>query len=195
MNSYTRRKYLRIMQEIQRRIEAVKDLNSGKTSTTYLQTTIETEALQIRKILELIAYSSLVANKTGYSTARQNFAKDWHAKRILKAIETVNSSFYPTPIVKTNKGMWNKKKNGYLTRKQFEKLYDRCSDFLHSDNPFSKPKRSITFHDKVCDYINKIEALIENHTIQLSSSLSLRVHLSDDGEYPLKALLLSKNPT
>ena len=69
------------MEEIKKRTEVVNGLLTGEFHTKYIQTTAESICLQIRKILELIAMASLVANRSEYTKYRKNFYRDWNAKR------------------------------------------------------------------------------------------------------------------
>ncbi|AZR40728.1 hypothetical protein MTMN5_01277 [Marinobacter salarius] len=159
-----------MMWECRYRIDALRDFTSGKTHCTYLQTTIESEALQLRKLLELIAYSSLVSYQEAYRSVRSDIAKDWHAARILRKIETINPEFYPVPIKGFSKQGWNKVRGGYLTRKQFERLYDKCGAMVHAQNPFLKGKSSLAFHSSVPEYLGRIEILLSEHVVRLANS-------------------------
>jgi hypothetical protein len=173
MKSRARKKYASMMWECRYRVETLRDFTSGKTHCTYLQATIEAEALQLRKLLELIAFSSLVSYQEAYRSVRSDIAKDWHAARILRKIEGINPEFYPVPIDGYNRKGWNRLQGGYLTRKQFERLYDKCGAMLHSQNPFSKGKSSLAFHKKVPEYLSRIETLLSEHLVELAESREL----------------------
>ncbi len=173
MESRARRKYASMMWECRYRVETLRDFTSGKTHCTYLQTTIEAEALQLRKLLELVAYSSLVSYQEAYRSVRKDIAKDWHAARILRKIESINPKFYPVPIDGFDRQGWHRVQGGYLTRKQFERLYDKCGAMLHSQNPFSKGKNSLAFHKKVPEYLGRIETLLSEHLVELAESQEL----------------------
>lgn len=169
--STNRRKYLTLMSEIDRRLEVLRDFQSGTASTTYLQTNIESQALQLRKILELIAYASLLPNRKAYENARNDIQKDWHASRILRKIEALNPNFYPVPVSLTRGGEWKRKYNGFLTKNQFIVLYDRCGQVLHAKNPFSRvSQRSLAFEKHISEYASRIETLLSEHLIRLSTS-------------------------
>ncbi|MCV6622267.1 MAG: hypothetical protein OIF51_11030, partial [Cellvibrionaceae bacterium] len=139
-------KYAECMEEIKKRTEVIRAFLDGRCSALYKQTTAESICLQVRKILELIALASLVANKEEYAKSRAKFAKDWHAKRILQSIEQINPNFYPTPSTQVLDNVTGKVvevkpiKTGFLTRKDFENIYDRCGGLLHAQNPFSASK-------------------------------------------------------
>lgn len=168
-NSQIRIKYLKLMWEAEKRLEVLKGYVNCDIHSLYLQATIESEALQLRKLLELIAYSSLISHKFEYESVRDDISKDWHAKRILKKVEQLNPNFYPIPVNGVKNGKWNKLRGGYLTKKQFETLYDYCGSILHSKNPFSKvSKKVMSFHSKVPEFVTKIENLLYEHTVKLA---------------------------
>ena len=170
-SSRIRRKYLELMLEVEKRLEVLNGFISKEIGALYVQTTIESEALQLRKILELIAYSSLIAHKTAYESIRSDISKDWHASRILRKVETLNPGFYPIPTNGIKNGNWRRVRGGFLTRKQFETLYDRCGNVLHSKNPFSKISQySLSFHKQVPSYVSRIERLLEEHVVVLAGS-------------------------
>ncbi|EGQ8204581.1 hypothetical protein [Vibrio cholerae] len=173
-NSRIRKKYLHLMWEVDKRLEILKALSSENINVMYPQATIETEALQLRKTLELIAYSSLVAHKELYESVRADIAKDWHAKRIIKKVSSINPDFYPIPTKGFYDGKWNDLRGGFLTVNQFEYLYDSCGDLLHINNPFSKVRKNVfAFHKRVPEYVEKIESLLNEHRVRLPEDLGL----------------------
>jgi hypothetical protein len=173
-NSRARKKYLSLMWEIEKRLEVLKALISGEADVIYLKAQIETEALQLRKVLELIAYSSLVCHQEQYRAIREDIAKDWHAKRIVNKIKTINPRFYPIPTKGCFDGYWKDVKSGFLTLKQFQVAYDSCGDILHIKNPFSKVNKSATaFHKRVPEYIDRIEKLLSQHRVYLPDNYGI----------------------
>lgn len=167
-SSRLRRKYLSLMWEAEKRLEVLHAFMRKEITSLYLQATIESEALQIRKLLELISYSSLVAHKEAYKAARAEISKDWHADRILAKIEKVNPFAYPIPTDGVKNEKWNVLRGGFLTRKQFSALYKRCNGVLHSKNPFGQePTNSLAFHRNVPEYTHRIEKLLTEHRVRL----------------------------
>lgn len=182
MKSRDRKKYASLMWEARLRIEALHDLVDRRTHVTFLQSTVETKALQLRKVLELIAFASLITYREAYKAVRNDISRDWHAERILKKIEEINPNFYPVPVRGSSQHDWNKLKGGYLTRKQFAALYDKCGDMLHSKSPFNRGKTASSFDRKVPQYIERIENLLTEHLINLASTeewVYIRVPLPD----------------
>ncbi len=164
-------KYIACMEEIKKRTEVVTGIVRGEISTRYVGTTAESAALQLRKILELIALSSLVANHKQYSKYRANFRKDWNAKRILETLDKANPKFYPVPTIQVQieKGRFDTPhiESGYLTKDDFVVLYDRCSTILHADNPFSIREEDIKafLFKEVPEWMDKIITLLNHHHV------------------------------
>ena len=167
-------KYANCMEEIKKRTEVVYGFLRREIHATYLQTTVESICLQIRKILELIALASLVANKSEYEKHRKNFQRDWNAKRILKTLDKANPKFYPIPseqVVSPETGKVIEAipiTSGYLSRADYEDLYDECSEILHASNPFSSVQQEIqSFLDNTPEWMQKIRVLLNHHQVQL----------------------------
>ena len=142
--------YVDCMEEIKKRVEVVRSILLGRLSVLYMATTAESVALQLRKILELIALASLVAHREEYSRIKGNLAKAWNAKRLLKELEEINPNFYPQPSRQVLKGTNSEGQSfydtppiesGYLTKEEFVNLYNRCSGLIHADNPFSEGQK------------------------------------------------------
>lgn len=167
--------YAEAMEEIKFRTEQAR--SALKKEIPFARADIQTEfvCLQIRKILELIAFSSLVANKEKYAEAYTDYANHWKAVKILKKISEINPEFYPRPTeIKKEKDVinLNSKKaleNGEdtaLTISEFEKLFDDCGIYLHVPEPFKvKPEKILSFTPD--QWIKKIVLLLQNHTIYL----------------------------
>ena len=174
--------YADCMEEIKKRTEVVDGFLRGELHAKYLQTTVESICLQIRKILEFIALASLVANKAEYEKQRKNFHRDWRAKHILKTLDKANPQFYPSPskqVTSPETGKVVEVKpitSGYLSRTDFEALYDECSNILHASNPFSGEQQEIqAFLDKTPEWMEKIRVLLNHHQVQLIDERQLWV--------------------
>ena len=164
-------KYIACMEEIKKRTNVVTGFIRGEINSKYLITTAESTALQIRKVLELIALSSLVANHEQYRKQRVHFRKDWNAKRILDTLASVNPKFYPVPTkqVWISEGIYDTPnvESGYLTQDDFIELYDKCSAMLHSTNPFSEEyvNARIFLFEEAPKWMDKIIVLLNHHHV------------------------------
>ena len=150
--------YVLCMTKIKQRIAVVRWLKTeDPLGATKSMLTAELVFVQFRKILELIAFSTLTANKEKYSKTHKNYGDHWNAKQMLACVERENVDFYPVPVaqIKTDvkgRGMLPKRRGGYLTRKDFEMLLDAAGQVLHMRNPFSTKDPLATIHYTELEY-------------------------------------------
>ncbi len=180
-------KYCDLMEEIKRRISVIDFFLSGAGHALFEPTTIESMMLQIRKILELIAMASLVANKKVYSKVYSNFAKSWNAEYLLKDLARVNPDFYPKPVVELSsedprvKNQLGDRGNDYLTKDEFIKVYKKCGAIMHASNPLGR-KPSYEYYKKIIpEWRVKIINLLNNHQIRLLNDTGFYlIHMKED---------------
>jgi hypothetical protein len=195
-------KYIWSMTEIKLRMEVIDNILNGVKSTGQFPTDMECVALLFRKILELIALSSICANKDVYSAKRESFYKDWNGKRILDDLEKVNRNFYPQPskqIVDEKTGRvakLEKIKEEYLTKELFIQLYDKCSEHLHSYNPYGEYPNLDELKADFLKWKNKIVNLLNHHQIQLvnqTRQLWVVMRSRDDGKVHVAEMVQTKS--
>lgn len=168
-------KYVTLMEEVKRRIVVVNALLVEKPVLPYLATAIESTYLQLRKILELIAFGSLVANREEYSKVYVEFAKSWNARLLLRDLERVNPDFYPRALVATP-GLTPDVKFHFidnaaaLTKDEFLKLYEKAGAMLHAENPFGAKLDYEHYLDSARGWRDKILALLDTHMFHLVGS-------------------------
>jgi hypothetical protein len=160
-------KYLATMSEIRFRLNGIRKILCFQPVDVV---SFESILLQIRKSLELIAFSSLVSNKDCYENVRGNVEKDWHAIRILKVVEMANPDFYPEPVVPSKESKLPLLSEGFLSRAEFVKWYDLCGDYMHATNPFIKEKNRSDTLDLIPELITRLELLLQDHMISLSGT-------------------------
>jgi hypothetical protein len=135
--------------------------------------TEELVCVQFRKVLELIAFSSLCANKQKYAEAHKNFGEHWRAKNMLDVIRKLNEDFYPAPVIvgpspnPAVKFHLADSKEAFLTESEFVELYDLSSDVLHMRNPFSTRNPMVTSRHTVGQWVQRIQNLLKSHMIRL----------------------------
>jgi len=178
--------YCDLMQELKRRTAVVYGLLHGPYTTPYPATNVECMVLQVRKILELIALGSLVANRDEYSRQYTKFTEHWHAARILRDVEKINPNFYPKPIKEVpskRPGIKNALVDvteGFLTKQQLVEVYDLCGEILHAKNPFSGQQDYVGFNKLVPQWMEKIRCLLNTHIIRLiDTEYFLLVHMKE----------------
>ena len=183
-------RYLRCMEEVQDRLRLVKSVTSRKLSTGREFADAEFVFLQLRKVLELIAFASLTANKETYSAAHAKFATHWNAKWMLADLEKVNPEFYPMPVGKPQEQADGIKhfpvvSGEFLAKDDFILLYDKCGEVLHARNPFTDKSSTIDVLYPVTQWLSRIQTLLEIHVMHLLGGNKWVIFLPEDGEIHL----------
>lgn len=178
--------------EIKRRLDVIADHLGGKTKEKYRIIEAEVVSLQFRKILEMTALMSLVANKEAYAEQNEKFARHYHAERIINDLERINPNFYPCPIMRIEQeGNFDRLENlteGFLTKEEFVKVYEKCGAMMHAHNPFGDKKAGDKLLEE-CEalfpeWYSKICILLKHHRIELIGGKAMVIGLlerSDNG--------------
>jgi len=185
-------KYQKCLFEIKKRTEVINDFLTRKKTIGYLISEVEFICLQFRKIIELIALSSLVANKEEYSKQHEKFETHWNARLIFQDLERINSKFYPEPskqiekLDNSGKRYFNFEpiKSGYLTKDKAIQIYEKCGGILHADNPFRGEKNIKDMYNLFPKWLSEIITLLNHHCIVLHGKNQMIVGLmqaKDDG--------------
>ncbi len=76
---------------------------------------------------------------------------------------------------------WQELKEGYLTKEDFLKVYEKCGKIMHADNPFGS-KTDLDYYEKQIDiWINKIIRLLNSHLIKLVDDTNLYlIHMQEE---------------
>jgi hypothetical protein len=169
--------YLALVEEAVARLTAAERFLASSPEVVFLESAI----LQLRKSLELNAFAAIAPDKKKYEALRAgaakdpDFTKDYHAAKIFAALQRVNPDFYPlalTPAVRQPSGVWHydRKQSGYLTKKQFERTYDRLGKQLHSHNPWSSPKNIQNLRADLPGIIARARGLVQLHARVIRTS-------------------------
>ena len=160
------KKYCQCMEEVRHRASLIGSfIASGGSFGSNLHD-YEVVCLHLRKILELIAFSALTANKEEYSKIHNDYSKKWNAKRLLKSIGKLNPDFYPQPveyagIIDGGVKHFKEVETGFLNKEDWIKLYDLCSKALHVWNPYEERDRQINFEISVAEWVKRIQNLLK----------------------------------
>ena len=169
-------KYVAQMDEINRRVASIKTI--AEISVGHLPMAVVTECiyLQFRKVLELIAMSSLVANSPAMeqmNRSRRKLGNKWNGETILKLVEGINPDFYPIPIIERQprhsaaKAELVEKTESFLTRNDFSRLYNLCGGLMHADNPLGGKTDYKNYWDEGPGWESRILELLGCHKIRL----------------------------
>jgi hypothetical protein len=133
---------------------------------------LERAMLHIRRVLECVAFASLLANEGQIRPAIRDASGMWNAKKILDAVERVNPDFFPVPaeIVRTTQGTVSlnllPSKANILTRDDFVKLYGFTSRVIHERNPLAA-EEELNVERPWREWIQRIRNLLQVHRIGL----------------------------
>ncbi len=181
--------YAKLMKEVKLRTAVIDALRSGNAHETFPETRIESIYLQLRKILELIALGSLVANHDALAKIVSTLGDHWNAKTMFRDIKKVNPDFYPHPVVdqpSTVPGATNELVplvEGTLTKEDFVHLYDRCGGLLHAANPLGRTVDYDRYAADVPKWLGKIVTLLSSHKIHLLGDTGFwLVHMREEGD-------------
>jgi len=187
------KKYCDLMEEVKRRIEVVNYFLSGQGNALYQPATIESVCLQIRKILELVAFGSLVANRDAYTAAYTKLSKAWNAGEILAELEKINPAFYPVPVIDVPSNVpgvqsrHQKRVGDYLDKDEFKEVYGRCGVMAHAANPYGKGIDYMYYARKLPVWRTRIMNLLNAHDIHLLGNPGMyAIHMSEHGDDRVK---------
>lgn len=182
-------RYCNLMEEVKRRIAVVDYFTSGQGNALYQPPTLESTCLQLRKILELIAFGSLVANETAYSSVYSKISKKWHADDILRELAQVNPDFYPVPVVEVPAESpkvlhkLERRKGDFLAKDDFPEVYGRCGLMAHAANPYGKGIDYLYYKKTLPIWRTQIVNLLNNHEIHLLNQPGMYViHMKEAGD-------------
>lgn len=180
--------YTYFMYEIKSRtnvvLRSLHAYNSGTSLTGYRQSDIELCFLQLRKILELMMFASLVAHATNGQKLQKNLAeKEWNAQKILDFLSRVNTDFFPQAIQRDENDSSPAPQmipvEGALTRDEFGKLYNRvCGKYLHASRDLTSLHDHQSLFDEVSIWITKLRRLLDSRWIVVSDEIAFAVLMS-----------------
>lgn len=164
--------YQTLMTEARYRLEAFNHILSGQTGLAEALI-MELCYLQLRMLCETIAIGCLVLHE-GISEIAMNkkLANEWHAEKIIDALETLSPLFFPQPVdvnTKTKHIQGGKKPNA-IERDEVVKLYSICGQMLHRGtakkllNHKSVPYKQLDAAE-IVGWGQKIEDLLSTHLI------------------------------
>jgi len=194
-NQASLKTYLRCLEEAKHRLAFAESFAVG--STGHPRVDIESACLQFRKALELIAYAAIAPHREKYSAWRRqakgskDYRKDFNGKKILHSLSRLNPYFYPRPLLpaveRNGAKHFEPFRGEYLTKKRYEKAYDRCGAILHADNPWGHDKQYENFSKEMPTYIEWTRTLIKLHSVLIEHSGGVAAWLVEAGDLTTKA--------
>ena len=88
--------YCDLMEEVKSRVESVNQLMALPGIT--IQTRVESICLQLRMLLELIVFSSLVSNKDVWQRSQKELQSSQDISKKVRELKRIHPKFYPSPV-------------------------------------------------------------------------------------------------
>jgi hypothetical protein len=177
-------KYCGLMEEVKLRIAVIDYFVFGQGHALYQPPTLESACLQLRKVLELIAFGSLVANAEAYTSVYTKAG--WQAADLLRELEQVNPQFYPIAVIEVPSKIpgvvQHKKREGdCLTKTDFPEVYGRCGVMAHAANPYGKGIDYGYYEKMLPFWRGRVVNLLTSHEIHLLNRPGMYViHMKEE---------------
>lgn len=160
--------YCDLMEEIKSRVESIDQLMEMPGIT--IRTRVESVSLQLRMLLELIVFSSLVSNKDIWQKSQKELQSSQDMSRKLKELRRLHPGFYPKPVdqqERTSEGEPAERSEGFLSEGELIRVYGRLGNILHADNPMGRQTDYRFFMDAVPEWISQVQSLLGCHKVHL----------------------------
>lgn len=180
--------YCKCMEDVKARLNLIRAITEGQLPLGAEGLDGEVVCLLLRKVLEQIAFSSLVAHRETYEDVHNDVGSIWRAKRLLERLGKLHPEFYPAPVrrgVSQHFGVQHQFEpvtDGFLTKDEFVFLYDTASDGIHTWNPFKDAERVINFQRPIAEWVVRIEALLDHHLVHFVGTQDLWLIQMDNPE-------------
>lgn len=162
--------YRALMSEARYRIDAFNHILAGGTGLAEALV-MELCFLQLRMLCETIALASVVIHgDISEIVMNRKLATEWHAEKIIDALEKLHSNFFPQPVEYRDKHIQGGVTPNAITKEEVIKLYGICGDALHRGTAKKisnyKTTKSRKFDaPEITIWVQKIEDLLGTHVI------------------------------
>ncbi len=160
--------YCELMQEVKSRLESIDHLlaNPGISSRTQ----VESICLQLRMLLELVVFSSLVPNKDVWQKSKKELQSSQDISKKLRELKRLHSNFYPRPLDPEKRSAGGEpvdRADGFLSEDKLIAVYGRLGNILHAENPMGKETDYPSLIDAVPGWISEVVSLLQCHKVFL----------------------------
>ena len=160
--------YCDLMDEVKSRVESINQLMEMPGIT--IRTRVESICLQLRMLLELIVFSSLVSNKDVWQRSQKELQGSQDISKKLRELKRLHPNFYPRPVELEASAPGEEPANrteGFLSEDKLIEVYGRLGNILHAENPLGKETDYRFFIDAVPGWLSEVMSLLECHKLYL----------------------------
>ena len=148
--------YSNLMEEIKLKVDAIQPLM--EIPGIINQTRVESVCLQLRMVLELIIFSSVVSNKDAWRKSRDELRKAWNIKKIMTDLRGIHGRYYPEP---------KERVGDFLTEDRLVTVYDQLNRIIHAENPLGTGVNLRHYMESVPKWLKWIMDLLTEHKVFL----------------------------
>ena len=160
--------YCDLMEEVKSKVESINQLM--ELPGIAIRTRVESICLQLRMLLELIVFSSLVSNKDVWGRSQKELQSSQDISKKLKELKRLHPNFYPRPVdlrVSASGEQPGDRREGFLSEDKLIEVYGQLGNILHAENPMGKETDYRYFIDAVPMWIEQVKNLLECHKVYL----------------------------
>ena len=131
---------------------------------------VESICLQLRMLLELIVFGSLVSNKDVWQKSKKELQSSQDISKKLRELRRLHPNFYPRPV-NLEEGLSGEEPadrvDGFLSEDRLREVYGWLGNILHAENPMGKATGYALFIDAVPGWISEVVNLLECHKVYI----------------------------
>ena len=160
--------YCDLMEEVKARVDSVNQLMEFPGIT--IRTRVESICLQLRMLLELIVFSSLVSNKDVWRRSQKELQSSQDISKKLKELKRLHPNFYPSPVNLEASARGDEpvdRMEGFLSEDKLIEVHGRLGDILHAENPMGRETDYRFFIDAVPGWLSEVMNLLECYKVYL----------------------------
>ena len=148
--------YSNLMEDIKLKMEAIQRLMEMPGIIN--QTRVETACLQLRMVLELVVFGSLISNKDAWQNSEDELRREWNIKKIMGNLRGIHRRYYPEP-----KG----KPREFLTEDRLVTVYDKLNKIIHAENPLGAQVDLRSYMESIPNWLKWTQNLLLEHKVFL----------------------------
>ena len=160
--------YCDLMDEVKDKVVSIEQLMEMPGITN--RTRVESVCLQLRMLLELVVFSSLVSNKDVWKRSQKELQSSQDISKKLKELRRLHPEFYPKPVDLDGSISGEEpgeRTGGFLDEDELIRVYGRLGGILHAENPMGKAIDYRYYMDSVPEWISLLLGLLDCHKVYL----------------------------
>jgi hypothetical protein len=163
-------KYLEQLREVKERGNVFKAFSRGTVNAIYEEATVEVATLQLRKILELLAFGFVLVMGEKAIPAYVSFVKYENIKEFFSQLRKLNKDYYLQPVLQKQNEQGEMQwiypaADEYLTSEDFAILFEHCDRVLEPRRVGALPMSLEQCKTANLRWYNKIVRLLDAHLV------------------------------